>query len=79
MRELFLINGKADYKDILIYRSSLNTDEVKTLVDGNIIQSSLEIYSPLNDENILKISELKNLAQSMSIMKTGWKIKQDTH
>ena len=73
------ISGKADYKDILIYRSSLNTDEVKTLVDGNIIQSSLEIYSPLNDENILKISELKNLAQSMSIMKTGWKIKQDTH
>jgi lysophospholipase L1-like esterase len=69
------IAGKVDYKDILIYRSSLNIDEVKTLVDGKLIQSSLEIYSPLNDENISIKSELKNFAQSMSILKKDGKIK----
>ena len=63
------LSGNADYKDILIYRSSLIIDEVKSLVEGKIIQSSLEIYSPLNVENIWKSTELKNLAQSMSVLK----------
>jgi len=67
----FLIgtSGKADFKDILIYRSSLNNEEVKSLAYGKIIQSSLEIYSPLNDDNISKGTVLKNFAQSMSVMK----------
>jgi len=63
------LNGNADYKDLLIYRSSVNINEVKSLTAGKMIQSSLEIYSPLNDEDISKSTELKNLAQSMSVLK----------
>jgi lysophospholipase L1-like esterase len=69
----FAIRGKADYKDVLIYRSSLNYDEIRSLVDGKMIQSSLEIYSPLDDINISHKSALKNLAQSMSALKTVFK------
>ena len=66
---IIALSGNTDYKDILIYRSSLNIDEVKSLAEGKMIQSSLEIYSPLNDENISKAPVVKNLAQSMSVLK----------
>ena len=41
--------GEADFKDLLIYRSALNADEVAALERGALLQASLEVYSPLTD------------------------------
>ena len=37
-------SGEADFKDLLIYRSALNADEVTALENGRLLQASLEIY-----------------------------------
>jgi hypothetical protein len=38
----------ADYRDLLIYRSALNADEMAALEEGRLLQASLlEVYSPL--------------------------------
>ena len=34
-------------RDLLIYRSALNADEVAALESGTLLQASLEVYSPL--------------------------------
>jgi lysophospholipase L1-like esterase len=57
---------QAAYRDLLIYRSSLNPEEVKALYYGQILQSSLEIYAPLNDTAFISGSTISNLAQSLS-------------
>lgn len=61
--------GKCGIKDVLIYRSSLNENEVSYLNKGGMIQSSLEVYSPLNEKTFTKGKSVKNLAQSMSELK----------
>ncbi len=58
------LRGEANFKDILLYRSSLNEDEIKSMVEGTFIQSSLEIYSPLSDPEFLLNKSVENLAQS---------------
>lgn len=60
------LRGSGDYKDILLYRSALNLTEVQFNLTGNLFRSSLEIYSPLNDESFAENSEPKNFAQSLS-------------
>ena len=60
------VNGKGDYKDLMIYRSALNNDEVKSLVSGNMIHSSLEIYAPLSDKSFIKDTPVLNKACSLS-------------
>ena len=40
---------QADYKDVFLYRSALNADEVAALHRGKMLKGSLEIYSPLTD------------------------------
>ena len=42
--------AQADYRDLLIYRSALNADEVAALESGRLLQASLEVYSPLTDD-----------------------------
>ncbi|MFH2002757.1 MAG: GDSL-type esterase/lipase family protein [Planctomycetota bacterium] len=56
----------ADYRDWMVYRSSLNIDEVKALHEGELLQASLEVYAPLNDAGLKKDSLVMNLAQSTS-------------
>jgi lysophospholipase L1-like esterase len=56
----------ACYKDLLIYRSNLNCDEVRALYDDQLLQSSLEIYAPLNDRDFSAGMPVANYAQSLS-------------
>ncbi len=56
----------AGYKDLLIYRSNLNCDEVEALYFDQLLQSSLEIYAPLNDKEFMTGTFADNYAQSLS-------------
>jgi lysophospholipase L1-like esterase len=56
----------ASYKDLLIYRSVLNKDEVLAHYYNQLLQSSLEVYAPLNDPEFHTGSSAANLAQSLS-------------
>jgi lysophospholipase L1-like esterase len=55
---------EADYRQWLVYRSSLNADEVKALYEGKLLQASLEIYVPLEGRS----EGRKNRAQSLSVV-----------
>ncbi|MCP4709589.1 MAG: T9SS type A sorting domain-containing protein, partial [Planctomycetes bacterium] len=55
---------RADYKEWLIYRSALNPDEVEALYNETLLQSSLELYAPLDAEGASPGDSLINLAQS---------------
>lgn len=50
-----------ELSELFFWRSAFNEDEVKALVGGRMLKSSLEIYSPLSD---LKGGNIVNLAQS---------------
>jgi hypothetical protein len=62
---------QADYKDVFLFRSALNSDEVAALHDGKILQASLEIYAPLNDAQFHQDMTVENRAQSLSAFKVG--------
>ena len=63
---------QAGYRELMIFRSALNTDEVHALYNDQLLQSSLEIYAPLNDPVFRAGTEAANRAQSMSkLMITG--------
>jgi hypothetical protein len=57
---------EAGYKNLLIYRSNLNGDEVQALYYDQLLQSSLEIYAPLNDKEFMSGTSAVNHAQSLS-------------
>jgi hypothetical protein len=62
---------QADYKDVFVYRSALNADEVAALNQGKMLKGSLEIYSPLNDVDFKADSTVENRAQSLTAFKVG--------
>jgi hypothetical protein len=57
---------QADLKDLMIYRSALNADEVAAMRKGSLLQASLEVYAPLTDTRLEQGAKLENRAQSMS-------------
>ena len=57
---------EAGYKNLLFYRSALNPDEVQALHYDQLLQSSLEIYAPLNDKGFKPGTTATNYAQSHS-------------
>lgn len=61
----------ADYKDVFLFRSALNVDEVAVLTQGRTLQSSLEVYAPLVDARFRPGSLAENRAQSLSGLKIG--------
>jgi hypothetical protein len=61
--------GEADFKNLLIYRSALNADEVAALEGDRFLQASLEVYAPLGDPQVAKGSALQNKAQSLTSAK----------
>jgi lysophospholipase L1-like esterase len=67
----FALGGPADLKDLLIYRSALNADEVAALQKGTLLQASLEVYAPLTDMKPTPGAPLENLAQSLSAAVAG--------
>jgi lysophospholipase L1-like esterase len=62
---------EADYKDLFLFRSALNPDEVAILNQGKMLQSSLEIYAPLVDTQFRPGSMVENRAQSMKGLEIG--------
>ncbi len=62
---------EADYKDVFLFRSALNMDEVDVLNRGELLQSSLEVYAPLADTQFRPGSIVENRAQSMTGLKIG--------
>jgi lysophospholipase L1-like esterase len=66
----FRLGGSsADYRDLLLYRSALNADEVAALESGTLLQASLEVYSPLTELDVHSGGTVKNLAQSLSAVR----------
>ena len=65
-KNLPLAIKEASYKDLLIYRSALNIDEAKALYYDQLLQSSLEIYAPMDDAEYKSGSNANNYAQSLS-------------
>jgi len=66
--------AEADVREWAVYRSSLNRDEVQFLYEGNLHQSSLEVYAPLADTSFAPGMTIENRAQSMSqieVVSTG--------
>jgi hypothetical protein len=62
---------EADYKDVFLFRSALNPDEVDVLHQGKVLQSSLEVYAPLVDAQFPLGSIVENRAQSLAGLKVG--------
>jgi lysophospholipase L1-like esterase len=71
--KIFALGGQreADFKDLLIYRSALNPDEVAALESGRLLQASLEVYSPLTEAHFQSGGSVANLAQSLTAAKIG--------
>jgi lysophospholipase L1-like esterase len=67
----FALGGSADLKDLMIYRSALNPDEVAALHGGMLLQASLEVYAPLADAKVKAGTPLENRAQSLTAAKAG--------
>ena len=69
----FALGGtaSADFKNLLIYRSALNADEVSALEHGTLLQASLEVYSPIDDAKLVKGASVENRAQSLTSAKVG--------
>ena len=68
----FVVGGvQADYKDLLIYRSALNADEIAALESGRLLQASLEVYSPLVEAQFRSGEQVENLAQSLTAATVG--------
>jgi lysophospholipase L1-like esterase len=57
---------QADLKDLMIYRSALNADEVAAMRKGALLPASLEVYAPLTDGRLERGAKLENRAQSLS-------------
>jgi hypothetical protein len=71
----FALGGSdADYKDLFIFRSALNADEVSALHEGKMLQASLEVYAPLNDAQFPQDQAVENRAQSLSLVKVTGRI-----
>ena len=69
----FALGGPAaaDFRDLLIYRSALNADEVAALESGRLLQASLEVYSPLTEMTFQPRGAVQNLAQSLTAARIG--------
>jgi lysophospholipase L1-like esterase len=62
---------QADYKDLFVFRSAINGDEVAALTSGKLLQGSLEIYAPLSDATFAANGSPENRAQSLATLKIG--------
>ncbi|WPV67084.1 RICIN domain-containing protein [Chitinophaga sp. LS1] len=66
----FDLNGStapaANYRTLLFYRSGMTPEEINAMVDGSLLKSSLEIYSPLDGGNA---DPIINFAQSTNKLK----------
>jgi hypothetical protein len=64
--------ARADYRDWLIHRGGMTSDEIEALHDGRLLQASLEVYAPLVTG---KAGQSANLAQSLSKIRIDPKVR----
>jgi lysophospholipase L1-like esterase len=57
-----------DYRNLFFYRSGMNQEEVTRLNSGDLLKSSLEIYAPLDGQQVVGNDALINLAQSTNTL-----------
>ena len=67
----FAVGSRGDYKDLFLYRSALDADEVTAMSQGKFLKGSLEIYSPLTDAEFKADGTVENRAQSLTALKIG--------
>jgi len=67
----FVVGNRGDYKELFLYRSALNADEVAAMHAGKMLKGSLEIYSPLSDADFKADGSVENRAQSLTALKVG--------
>ena len=53
---------------LLIYRGALSPEAIAYINEGNIMNSSLQLYAPLNDPIVMEGSRLMNLAPTSSYL-----------
>lgn len=53
-----------EFSELSFWRSAMNAMEINNLVNGKMLKSSLDIYSPLSEE--IKSGKIENLAQSLN-------------
>ena len=56
---------KVDYRDLWIFRSALNHNEVRVISEGKSLAGSLEVMAPLDDKDLKKGMILNNYAHSL--------------
>jgi len=56
------------YRNWLFYRAGMNADEVRALAADSLLQSSLELYAPLDGRSVAATDSLTNLAQSTNCL-----------
>jgi len=57
------LSGACSISDLHFWRSGMNADEVAAFEAGKMLCSSLEIYCPLNDDNIANLAQSTNAIQ----------------
>ena len=67
--DMFRVHGTSSpanvsYRNWFVYRSGMNSEEITMVYNGTLLKSSLELYAPLDDANILSSDPYVNLAQS---------------
>lgn len=70
----FYLNDKSapatiDYSSWMFYRAGMNVGEIAAINAGKMLKSSLELYAPLDGQNILSSDAYLNLAQSTNLIK----------
>jgi lysophospholipase L1-like esterase len=63
------------YRNWLFYRAGMNADEVRTLAADSLLQSSLELYAPLDGRRTLVADSLTNLAQSTNCLQVTMNVR----
>ena len=61
------------YRNWLFYRAGMNADEVRALAADSLLQSSLELYAPLDGRHRAPADSLANLAQSTNRL-VSWRV-----
>ena len=61
--------ASVDFRELFFHRAGMNPEEIQALHQGRMLKSSLEIYAPLDGAAATEQEALKNLAQSLNVLK----------
>lgn len=61
--QVLTISGQCSISDLHFWRAGMNADEVAAFEQGKMLCSSLELYCPLNNDNIANLAQSTNVIQ----------------